>query len=286
MTRQELLTWGKKSLTEAGKPADEARQWLLSCLALSWHQYLMVPDQSVSNEAIRVYQLGIERRCQGKPFQSIEGQVNFYGYSYRITDNVLTPRPETELLIEKMVICLKKYNNPMVLDLGTGSGCIGVTVAMEIPTSQVWLVDLSAKALEVAEENICRYGLSDRCHCIKSDLLTDVPRLGFDGIISNPPYIPTNQLANLEIEVTGSDPCLALDGGADGLVYYRQITSQAEAYLKPGGWIGYETGWNQGEEVSRLLDQAGFEQIEQYKDYNGHDRIVIGQLKDKVEMKR
>ncbi len=212
------------------------------------------------------------------PLQYIIGNVNFYGYTYKVTKNVLIPRFETEELVENTIKIINQHFDKCinVIDIGTGSGCIGITLAKKFPDSNVTGVDISDKALAVAWKNKCNLD-ADNIDFIQSDLFA---ALGadrrYDIIVSNPPYIPTKVIEGLQDEVRLHDPMLALDGTEDGLMFYRRITDKSGDYLKMNGYLCYEIGAEQAADVSDIMKQAGFKDIVVVKDLAGLDRVVMG----------
>ena len=242
------------------------------------------------------------RVAAGEPVQYIFGSAPFYGMRFKVTHATLIPRPETAGLVDLIVGRYGTRKDLRVLDIGTGSGCIALSLAVLGDFGQVVAADISPKALIVAEENARRLlprhrnnredqgaagnerirehgkilnGRADRFQLIQSDLYENIPAdMEFDIIVSNPPYIPSQDIRDLEPEVKDYEPRLALDGSADGLEFYRRLAAESGAYLKPGGRIYLEIGYDQGLAVSSLLRAAGFINIEIIKDIPGQDRVV------------
>lgn len=213
-----------------------------------------------------------EERLRRRPLQYLLGTQSFYGREFRVDERVLIPRPETELLVERAVQALRQCAAPTrALDLCCGSGCIAVTLALEVPGCQVHAADLSSDALVVTDRNAQRLGASVTLH--QGDLWAAVPGERFHVIVSNPPYIPTEDCGALQAEVQ-AEPRLALDGGMDGLAFYRRIASGAVAHLLPGGKVLLEVGYNQADAVCTLLCEAGFQQVEAYRDLNDIPRMI------------
>ncbi len=225
----------------------------------------------------------LQRRAKREPLQYILGETEFWGCKIEVTPDVLIPRPETELLVEW---ALKEGQargpaptDPNILDIGTGTGCIAIALATHIPTARVIATDHSKPALEVAQRNIASHHLADRVALLPSDLAPwksfEAEGQKFDLIISNPPYIRTDQLELLQPEVRDFEPRVALNGGKDGLDFYRRITQDAPRFLKPDGRLLLEIGEDQGEAVMCLMTQVGLV-VECRKDWSDHDRVVIG----------
>ncbi|OGC15563.1 protein-(glutamine-N5) methyltransferase, release factor-specific [candidate division WOR-1 bacterium RIFOXYC2_FULL_37_10] len=192
-----------------------------------------------------------------------------------VDKSVLIPRPETEELVSLVVNRLRdsKRQSLNVLDIGTGSGCIAVTLAKYIPQAKVWATDISEEALEIAKKNAKKHGILDRIKLIKGDLFADIKEK-FDIIISNPPYIPTDDIENLEPNVKGFEPREALDGGKDGLDIVRKIIEEASIYLKPDGILMLELEYRQSKKVEKLIKNKGYKNIEIIKDFAGLNRII------------
>ena len=217
-----------------------------------------------------------KKRINHVPVAYIFGRTNFYGYDLKVNENVLIPRLDTEVLVEKLVEDIKSQSEKVsVLDIGTGSGAIIITVQKET-NAKCFAVDVSRPALEVAKFN----AKENRAEVefVKSDLFEKIPDLKVDFIVSNPPYIETEVVKGLEPEVVSNEPNLALDGGEDGLDFYRRIVKDAKNHLNEKGKLYFEIGYNQGESVSNLM-KDDFENIEVIKDYGGNDRVVRGVLK-------
>lgn len=215
----------------------------------------------------------LKRRIKGEPIQYILGETEFMGLLFKVTPDVLIPRPETEILVETVL----KYNPKKILELGTGSGCIAVSLAKFIPAAEIVVLDISQKALNVAEENAHLNNVSDKISFLKSDLFTnyDLPITNYDLIVSNPPYIPSSEISGLAPEIQ-FEPRVALDGGKDGFGFYRKIIKSAPLYLKKSGYLILEMGFGQSAEIRKFLQNSlNFEIIEVVKDYNNIDRVMV-----------
>ncbi len=246
--------------------------------------YLMHGDEYVSPENMQVFDAYISRRCSHEPLQYILGKAWFYGREYIVNESVLIPRTDTEVLIEQALKQIGKLSvdgterGVNILDMCTGSGCIAITLALEVMESQVVAVDLSEEALNVAKENRDKLGAGNVSFVLSDlfDKLAYCKNKQFDIIVSNPPYIETDVIETLSEEVRGFEPVMALDGTKDGLYFYRRITEEAPCFLKNGGCLMYEIGYNQGEAVKAIMLSAGFDEIEVIKDYASLDRVVKG----------
>ncbi len=275
MKYRELLNDGRRRLLVAGKPESDARALLLFLKQWDLHKYLLTAEEDAADEEIEQYAALLEKRLVGIPLQQISGIQSFYGYDIAISPEVLTPRPETELLVERALTELQTKLRPRVLDLCTGSGCIAVTMAAENKNLQIVAIDISEKALEMARKNGLTHQVNDRILWLQSDLFVELTDEHFDLIISNPPYIPTAEIEELEAEVRQYDPLLALDGGADGLEFYRRIARDAGKYMNlTGGQLLLEIGAGQGKAVAELLQKEGWRGIQILPDLTGRERII------------
>ncbi len=233
------------------------------------------PDAKLSAEgAVRYYAL-IERRLAGEPIQYIIGETEFYGLLFRVNRSVLIPRPETEHLVEKVITLAADFENPRIVDVGTGSGAIAVALAHGLSAAQISAVDLSPAALEVAHENAGRNGVKDRIRFLEGDLLAPVVGERFDFVVSNPPYVAESDRASLSVEVRDFEPGMALFAGS-GLEVYRRLIPSAFAVLVEGGTLALEIGCGQDTAVAGLLADSGFEQIEFVADLQGIPRVAFG----------
>lgn len=229
----------------------------------------------------------VRRRSEREPLQHILGSTSFCGYEMAVNRDVLIPRPETELLAELACRLLPSPSTststsaPAVLDFGTGTGCMAIVIAARSPAAEVHALDVSERALEVARRNAERHGLAGRIRFHHGDGFGALPGdLRFDLVVSNPPYIARAEIETLEPEVRDHDPRLALDGGADGLDFYRRLASEAGRWLRPEGRLGLELGDGQRPAVAGLLEQAGWEVLQVEKDYAGKERILIARRVD------
>lgn len=228
----------------------------------------------------------VKRLLKGEPLAYVLGEWEFYGLSLYVNENVLIPRDDTVAVASlaiKQAIFLPAA--PRVLDLCTGSGCIGLAIASRVKDARVTLADVSADALAVAKKNIARHKMTGRVSCIQADALKPVPAfLGkFDMIVSNPPYITGADMPELEDSVKLYEPHLALFGGEDGLDFYRSIAVNFSAALKPGGFLCLEFGDDQGDDVCRILEDNGYTILECSRDYNDRERAVLAQYSRKED---
>ena len=227
--------------------------------------------------AQRVQEL-VRRHLSGEPVAYLIGEWEFYGLPLDITRDVLVPRPDTEVLAEQAIAYVQTLGGCRVLDLCSGSGCIGLAVASQAPKSRVVLGEYSEEALKICRQNIRRNGLSGRVVPMFADALHDPdPALGeFQCIVSNPPYIPKGDIKGLDVSVRDYEPSLALDGGEDGLDFYRAISEKWKCVLSPGGRLFFEVGIHQADSVSQILREQGFSEIQIIQDLNDIPRVVSG----------
>lgn len=270
MTIREVLKFSEEQLKKAGitEAALDAKYLLMEVTSLSSTALFFGAQDELGEEIIAAYQKALARRIAREPLQYITGTQEFMGLSFLVSPAVLIPRQDTELLVEA---ALPYCNGARALDLCTGSGCILLSLKKLGNLKEAVGTDLSEEALAIARLNANRLHLC--AQFIQSDLWETVSGK-FDVILSNPPYIPTGEIGNLMPEVRDFEPHMALDGGADGLYFYRKIAAGAGAHLTLGGRIFLEIGCDQAEDVARLLEENGFGEIVIKKDYAGLDRVV------------
>jgi release factor glutamine methyltransferase len=216
----------------------------------------------------------LERRAAGEPIQYIVGEAEFYGMPFRVTPDVLIPRPETEHLVEKVIELAGGIAELRIADVGTGSGAIAVALAKHLPQARITATDVSYRAIGVAHENAGRNEVAARIGFLRCDLLA--ANLRFDIVASNPPYVPESDRESIAVEVRDYEPGVALFAGTDGLDVIRRLIPQAFAALVPGGWLLMEIGHGQSPVVSALLGEAGFAEIEFVPDLQGIPRVAVG----------
>jgi release factor glutamine methyltransferase len=231
-------------------------------------------DDELPEASMRPLAEWVERRSFGEPVQYILGEAEFYGLPFRVTRDVLIPRPETEHLVEKVLELAARFRTPRIVDVGTGSGAIAVALANRLPEARIRATDLSAAALAVARENAARHGVEQRIRFVEGDLLEPVAGERFEIVVSNPPYVAERDRDSLAVEVRDYEPAQALFAGEDGLAIYRRLISAAHAALAAGGWIVLEIGYGQEAGVRELLRAAGFEEIGFSADLRGFPRVV------------
>lgn len=264
------------SAENISSPRLEARMML--AYILDTDASTIVPSQvNLTDTQADKLQEMIEERLEHKPLCKILGTKSFYKYDFVVNEDVLSPRPDTEILVETAVEFSKQFSFNKILDMGTGSGCILLSLLGEIPDAVGTGIDISPAALSVARTNAKRLGYTDRCRFFNSSWFEDKFDYGrnFDLIVSNPPYIPTKDIAGLDEEVKFYDPLTALDGGADGLKDYRRIAEISSQLLNDDGFLLLEFGINQSAEVKKIFLSAGFELVDIKKDLSGKDRCII-----------
>ena len=221
----------------------------------------------------------VERRLKGEPVAYITGSWSFYGLELEINSNVLIPRSDSELMADAALECLRDVTEPRILDLCTGSGCIGLAIASKLPEARAVLADLDLRALLLAKRNSLLCRLSGRVLCVEADVHKGPsPRLGdFDLVACNPPYIPTAELETLDPSVKDYEPRLALDGGEDGLDFYRSIFARWTAVIRPGGWLILECGEGQSMSLRRMAEETGILPTDTREDSHGTERCLVFQ---------
>ena len=299
---QKIETTGKKLLVEAGVEEEEAalevRLLLQESFSLNTAGYLLRKQELLCKadrekvEAADIEQTEIlgklhsffenfEKRRRRIPLAQILGRQSFYGLDFFVNEDVLIPRADTECLVDLVLedyADLAKqagFSSLNILDLCTGSGCIGISVAKHLPYQELLLLDLSEKALAVAKKNAEKH-LGENVTFLQSDLLTKVQGKKFSLLLSNPPYIVSRVIPGLDREVSEYEPKMALDGGEDGLVFYRRIAKEAKAVLLPGARLYLEIGYDQGESVKDIFQKEGYEAVEVFPDLSGNPRVLRG----------
>jgi release factor glutamine methyltransferase len=294
LTIQEALVKASSFLAEQGVTDGRFDAELLMQHMLGWDRSRLLLDWRELFPEARAAEWSelIRRRGAGEPVQYILGEQEFYGLSFEVNPAVLIPRPETELLVEAIMKRGREMwaadkgeddrserQGPLVVDVGTGSGAITISLAVFNPSWQLVAVDLSPKAIEVATRNATKNGVSDRVNFLQGDLLEPVIKLGLrvDILVSNPPYIPSPDIPGLQREVREHEPMLALDGGEDGLYCYRTMLEQMKRLPVIPRLVGFEVGFGQARDVAELMGNSGWwKQVEIIQDYAGIERHVVG----------
>ncbi|NVJ08299.1 peptide chain release factor N(5)-glutamine methyltransferase [Myxococcus sp. AM001] len=277
-TIRKVLTWTTQHFEkrQVDAPRLTAEILLSYVLELSRVRLYVDLDRPLSKEELGAYRALIERRMAGEPTQYLTGVREFYNRPFKVDARVLIPRPETELLVEAALRMLPRDAPGRALDVCTGSGCIAISLAAERPQATVIATDLSPDACALARENAQALGVADRVTVLQGDLFAPVPAgERFQVVVSNPPYIASEEIAGLSAEVR-REPKLALDGGPDGLVAVRRVVTGARQWLEPGGLLAMEIGEDQGPAVLELLRAAGYADARVEKDLERRERMAFG----------
>lgn len=274
MTIREALRWARSRLRESPTPYEDARILLQHVLNVGHTHIAANPKQELSAAQVNEFRVLVERAEKLEPIPYITGEANFYGLEFAVTPAVLIPRPETEQLVDEAVAWVKERAEPFIVDVGTGSGCIAVLLARQLPRARVVAVDVSRPALDVARRNIERHNLAQRIELRQTTLLEGIDE-PIDLIVANLPYITDAEWTVLDDAVKWYEPVTALRGGPDGLDFIRRLLGQAKKQLRRGGAIFLEIGWRQGD-AAREMAQTFFPeaQINVKLDYAGRDRLV------------
>jgi release factor glutamine methyltransferase len=281
VSRRELYLLIKKKISASGadSPDFAAKCIFEKCFDMPFPRIMMDGELAVPEKTVDILTQMAEKRCGGYPLQYILGEWEFFGYTFKVGEGVLIPRPDTETLVEQVLeICRrKKLANPVIMDLCSGSGCIAITLKKELPHAKVWATELSERAVPYIRENA---KLNDaEINILKADVLDESTARRFENldiIVSNPPYLTHEDMMMLQREVE-FEPQMALAGGTDGLDFYREITGRWKNSLKSGGVIAFEFGMNQHEAVSRIMEENGFINIQLSRDTAGIIRTAAAE---------
>lgn len=278
MTIKQAITKGMIMLKSNNVESPKLKARLLLQYVLDKpRQYIIVYDnKEIDKQQQWQYFVNIEKLTKGIPLQHITHRQEFMKMDFFVDENVLIPRPDTEILVEEVIKIAQKYNSPRILDLCTGSGAIAISLKKFVPNADITAVDISEKALEIVQKNAKK--LETKINFLKSDLFDKLDNKKFDIIVSNPPYIRKDEIKKLSEEVQ-KEPKIALDGGEDGLDFYRIIAEQAINYLKTGSFLCFEIGYNQKNDVIKIIeDEQNYKNTYCKKDLYGNDRIIITQV--------
>ena len=282
ITYNDLYLDVRRQLRESGVEASTLEARELVCFGTGKSREELQRDSRLYASPEREAQVRrlVERRMAGEPVAYLIGEWEFYGLPLDISQDVLIPRADTEVLAEQAIAYIQTLGECRVLDLCAGSGCVGLAIASQAPQARVVLGEIDDSALKICRQNIRRNNLSARVMPIQMDAREKPARsLGeFQCIVSNPPYIPTGDIAGLEASVRDYEPHMALDGGADGMDFYRSIVEQWKEALTPGGRIYFEVGIGQADAVLRLMRSQGFGDLQIIKDHHKIPRVVLGTL--------
>ena len=280
-TIKDLIAIGGKTLEDSGveNPVFDAETLLSFETGFDKQQLFMNWGKEAEDLLRGRYFDLINRRANGEPLQYITGEQYFMGYRFSVDPSVLIPRPETELLAEKAIAYIKSHENvKSILDLCTGSGALAICISKAIPGAKIMASDISDHALNTAKKNACELGADSQIDFIKSDVFEGIRSeeidRKFDLIVTNPPYIRSKDIANLQREIYEHEPVLALDGGVDGLDFYRRIASESDVFLNENACIMTEIGFDQAADISAIFISKGFKNPEISQDISGFDRII------------
>lgn len=278
MKIKELLEYGKNNLIEKEEPYRLSKMLLKSILHVDTTYLIINSEKEINKEIENKYKKGINDLKSGKPLQYITNKQEFMGLDFYVDENVLIPQPDTEILVEEVLKKIEKLKDKInVLDICTGSGAIGVSIAKNATNVNVTMSDISENALKVAQKNAKTNEVLDKCKFIKSNMFENIEEK-YNVIVSNPPYIKSKIIKTLEKEVQ-NEPLIALDGGEDGLDFYKIIIQTAYKHLKENGILALEIGYDQKEEVINLIEESNkYINIYCKKDLAGNDRIIICNL--------
>ena len=282
MNQKKLYLWGKSELEKI--PIQEAsiktRKLLEFVLKQTRSQMICNELEEVSLEKQKEYEKQIEKIKQGMPIQYITHVQEFMGLEFYVDENVLIPQPDTEVVVETAIQFINDSNTEIcILDLCTGSGCIGISIAKNIKNARVVLSDIQEKSLAIAQKNAIQNKVEKNIKMVQSNLFEKLKNYQFDTIVSNPPYIETSEIATLSKEVQ-QEPKIALDGGEDGLFFYNKILKEASSYLKSKGYLVLEIGYNQANAILKIAEQTKKWKIvtlQAIKDLGGNDRVLVFQ---------
>jgi release factor glutamine methyltransferase len=274
----EAILHGSNKLRRAGVPEErrEAGSLLMHVLDRDRTYILAHAEDQLTDEQVEKFSEALDARAQGKPLQYITGRQEFFGLEFEVTNDVLIPRPETELLVEAALSIVASNETPFICDVGTGSGCILITLLHNLPRARGIALDISEAALAVAERNANRHGVRERLLFVASDCFANVgPAFGpFDLIVSNPPYVSERAVAGLQREVRNFEPRTALTAGENGLSVIRRLLMESRDYLKGGGFLIFEMGFDQHDAVNELIDENLWKLLDIYDDLQGIPRTV------------
>jgi len=280
MTVAEAIAFAADALTIAGiaEPVREANSLLQFTIVRDRAFVIGHPEYELTDSEAELFRNSVARRAAREPFQHIVGRQEFYGLDFLVTPDVLIPRPETELIVERAIELLTGLPSPRFLEIGVGSGCISVAILKHCPKASATAGDISEPAIEVARRNAAMHGVSERLNILNSDIFENVPDDQFDLIVSNPPYVPLDEYADLQPEVRDHDPRIAVTDGSTGLTIIERIIDQAPKHLRSGGHLLMEIGYGQHEQVRSLFDPAIWKADGFVHDLQGIARTVVAEL--------
>ncbi|MCH7973086.1 MAG: peptide chain release factor N(5)-glutamine methyltransferase [Bacteroidetes bacterium] len=267
----------KKGIESARVNAEIMLAYILKCKRL---QLYLSFDRPLNENEKNLYREFLQRRVNHEPVQYITGIVGFYGLEFQVNKSVLIPRPETEILVETIIENTNENEETNILDIGTGSGNIAITLAKHLPNSKITAIDKSKDALKIAVKNSELNNVKERINFIENDILNNQNLFDnvFDLVVSNPPYISKKEYNNLEPELNKHEPSIALTDFSDGVIFYKNISKQAKNLLNTKGKLFFEIGAGQSKKIKEIMEQNNFYNIQIIKDYQNHDRVIWGAL--------
>ena len=282
MKIKDIINYGVAMIKNTESPSLETQMMIAKVIEKDRLYIMLNLEEDIDESKVEIIKTMIGKRKSSYPLQYILGEREFWGMDFKVSEGVLIPRQDTEILIEETLKKLKDNKHKSNLkgfEIGVGSGIISITLLKEIETLTMIGVDINDKAIELTKANALKHEVSDRLCILNSNLFEKINKENqFDFIISNPPYIETKVIDSLQEDIKQHEPKLALDGGEDGLDFYRAIIEQSKSYISPYGFIAFEIGYNQGEAVKKIFVENGYPNVTIAKDLAGFDRVVIGMI--------
>ena len=282
MKIKDIINYGVAMIKNTESPSLETQMMIAKVIEKDRLYIMLNLEEDIDESKVEIIKTMIDKRKSSYPLQYILGEREFWGMDFKVSEGVLIPRQDTEILIEETLKKLKDNKHKSNLkgfEIGVGSGIISITLLKEIETLTMIGVDINDKAIELTKANALKHEVSDRLCILNSNLFEKINKENqFDFIISNPPYIETKVIDSLQEDIKQHEPKLALDGGEDGLDFYRAIIEQSKSYISPEGFIAFEIGYNQAEAVKKIFVENGYPNVTSAKDLAGFDRVVIGMI--------
>lgn len=280
VTIRQAVASATEELARAGVPEPRLTAMMLLAEILRKDRiYILTrPEEVLAEEALHRFRDAVARRARGEPLQYITGHQEFYGLDFLVTPDVLIPRPETELIVEHVLV-RNRASRPLIIDVGTGSGCIAIALAVHLPTAHLLALDISESALAVARRNAERHGVAERIEFLQSDLFSALHQqkrlVQADFIVANLPYIAEHEAATLPREVREYEPAVALLAGKDPLEFHRRLLRESPRFLAPGGFLICEMGYGQYRQIQAIIDASTWRVVEAAKDLQGIERTLV-----------
>ena len=282
MKIKDIINYGVAMIKNTESPSLETQMMIAKVIEKDRLYIMLNLEEDIDESKVEIIKTMIDKRKNSYPLQYILGEREFWGMDFKVSEGVLIPRQDTEILVEETLKKLKDNKHKSNLkgfEIGVGSGIISITLLKEIETLTMIGVDINDKAIELTKANALKHEVNDRLCILKSNLFEKINKENqFDFIISNPPYIETKVIDSLQEDIKQHEPKLALDGGEDGLDFYRAIIEQSKSYISPEGFIAFEIGYNQAEAVKKIFVENGYPNVTIAKDLAGFDRVVIGMI--------